>query len=302
MKLNSYCDRQIDCIACPNKSKGVLVHHHYPQGQHFPAEKCTENCMIFMLKGELLVNSKEHPGTTLKAEQIILQSIGSTLELLTLTEAEYIVYRFTELPLICKEKYEQILKNAKAPMVYTPLPFIPLLARLLEGVVSYFQEQPAACSGYIDLKCRELVYILTCYYPLPQISAFFHPISLYTESFHYFVMQNYGTVKNVEEFAHRGGYTTATFRRLFKNMYGVPVYEWILDKKREGILADLLQTKQRVSVISARYGFDSLSHFAHFCKDSFGDTPRSLRKRAANGETISIICKEPTKKEEEENE
>ena len=72
-------------------------------------------------------------------------------------------------------------------------------------------------------------------------------------------------------------------------MYNVPVYEWILDKKREGILNDLQFTKQRISVISARYGFDSLSHFAHFCKDPFGDTPRSLRKRAASGEKITII-------------
>ena len=46
----------------------------------------------------------------------------------------------------------------------------------------------------------------------------------------------------------------------------------------KGILNDLQYTKQRISVISARYGFDSLSHFAHFCKDSFGDTPRALRK------------------------
>ena len=46
-------------------------------------------------------------------------------------------------------------------------------------------------------------------------------------------------------------YTTTTFRRMFKNMYGVPVYEWILDKKREGILNDLQYTKQRISVISA---------------------------------------------------
>ena len=36
-------------------------------------------------------------------------------------------------------------------------------------------------------------------------------------------------------------------------------------------------------------GFDSLSHFAHFCKDSFGDTPRALRKKAANGEKIGKI-------------
>lgn len=279
----------MDCKLCPKISEGVLVYRRYPQGQHFSADKCTQNCMIFVLKGELLVNSNEYPGTTLRSRQVILQAIGSQLELLALTDVEYIVYWFTELPLICEERYKEILDRSEAPLTYAPLVAIPKLRNLLEDLADYLQEQPGACGKYIDLKCQELVYILTCYYPLHQISTFFFPISTYTESFHYFVMQNYGNVKNVEEFAHLGGYTTTTFRRLFKNMYGVPVYEWILDKKREGIINDLQFTKQRISVISNRYGFDSLSHFAHFCKDSFGDTPRALRKRAASGEKITIL-------------
>lgn len=110
------------------------------------------------------------------------------------------------------------------------LPIIPKLERLFGDLTEYFREQPNTCSRYLDVKCQEIIYILTCYYPIQQVSTFFYPISTYTESFHYFVMQNYDKVKNVEEFAHLGGYTTTTFRRLFKNMYGVPVYEWILDK------------------------------------------------------------------------
>ena len=54
MRLETCCNRQIDCMVCPQKSEGVLVYRHYPKGQHFSAEKCTQNCMIFMLKGELL--------------------------------------------------------------------------------------------------------------------------------------------------------------------------------------------------------------------------------------------------------
>ncbi len=251
-----------------------------------------------MLKGELLVNSEEYPGTTLQSNQFILQAIGSKVELLALTDVEYIVYWFTELPLLCEERYKEILKHAESPLTYAPLTAVSMLEGMLDSLAGYLKEQHYACSKYVDIKCQELVYILTCYYPLHQISAFFYPISTYTESFQYFVMQNYDKVKNVEEFAHLGGYTTTTFRRLFKNMYGVPVYEWILDKKREGILNDLQYTKQRISVISTRYGFDSLSHFAHFCKDSFGDTPRALRKRSANGEKITII----KEKSEGENE
>ena len=50
---------------------------------------------------------------------------------------------------------------------------------------------------------------------------------------------------------------------------------------------DLQHTKERITDISTRYGFASLSHFAHFCKASFGDSPRALRSRAAKGENIS---------------
>ena len=101
---------------------------------------------------------------------------------------------------------------------------ISMLEGLLKSLACYLNEHPYACSKDIEMKCQELLYILTCYYPLHQIITVFYPISTYTESFQDCVRQNYDKVKNVEEFAHLGGYTTTTFRRLFKNMYGVPVY------------------------------------------------------------------------------
>lgn len=237
------------------------------------------------MSGELLINSEEYPGTTLRAGQFILQPIGSKMELLTLTNVEYTIYWFNELPHICEERYQEILQNAEAPLTYTPMQMTTRLTRLMEDLGEYLDEQ-SPCGPFIHLKCQEIIYLLICYYPKEQLSNFFYPISTYTESFHYFVMQNYNSVKNVEEFAHLGGYTTTTFRRLFRNMYGMPVYEWILNKKREGIISDLQKTKERITTISNRYGFDSLSHFAHFCKASFGDSPRALRNRTAKGEVI----------------
>lgn len=266
----------------------VLVHIKKRKGGHLPVDKCTQNCMIFMLKGELLVNSNEYPGVVLRDGQFILQAIGSKLELLALTNVEYLIYWFTELTQLCDVQYKKILEVAEPPLTYTPMVGIPKLSKVLDAICEHLSEQETPCRRYLDMKCQELIYVLTCYYPLPQLSTFFYPISKYTESFHYFVMQNYDSVKNVEEFAHLGGYTTTTFRRLFKNMYGEPVYEWILNKKREGILYDLQYTKLKITEISQRYGFDSLSHFAHFCKASFGDSPRALRTRAAKGEVIAI--------------
>lgn len=276
------------CCECPKVAEDLLIHRKLTKGQHYPSEKCTQNCMLFMIKGELLVNSPEYPGVTLRNGQFILQAIGSKLEMLALTEVEYIVYWFNNLPLLCESRYNEIVQDAEAPLTYTPLVMNRRLVNLINDLKDYLEGLPP-CNKLLNLKCEELVYIITWYYPLPQLRAFFYPISNYTESFHYFVMQNYDRVKNVEEFAHLGGYTTTTFRRLFKNMYGVPVYEWILEKKREGILSDLQHTRERITEISNRYGFDSLSHFAHFCKASFGDTPRALRNRAAKGEKIGKV-------------
>lgn len=289
MPGDSYCIQYTSCTNCPKTADNVLVHYNLPKGEHIPKDKCTQNCMLFMIKGELLINSQEYPGQTLRDRQFILQAIGSKIEILALSDVEYVVYRFNELPVICEERYREIVDNAVVPLTYTPLIMNEQLFHLITSIPLFLGKE-APCSKYIKLKCKELVFLITNYYPLPQLSAFFYPISTYTESFHYFVMQNYSHVKNVEEFAHLGGYTTTTFRRLFKNLYGIPVYEWILEKKREGILEDLQHSNMRITDICNRYGFDSLSHFAHFCKDSFGDTPRALRKKAASGEKIGKIA------------
>ncbi len=296
------CKRPSDCPRCPHSAPGdELFYRQLPQGYHFPAEKTTRNCILFMMEGELLVNSEEYPGITLHAGECILQAIGSKMEFLALSHVKYLIYYFTQLPLLCEGHYRQVLDRTATPLTYTPLTFNRKLHRVVEDLIEHLQEE-YTCLPYLHLKCSELIYVLTNYYPLPQASAFFYPISSYIESFQYFVMQNYLKVKSVEEFAHLGGYGITTFRRLFKNMYGSPVYVWILNKKREGILDDLHHTKERISTISAHYGFDNLSHFAHFCQNSFGDTPRNLRKRLQGGEVITFQHHRPESESGEEEE
>jgi AraC-like DNA-binding protein len=246
--------------------------------------------MLFVLKGELLINSEEYKETILIEKQFVLQGIGSYMEMRALTRVECVIFLFNELPLLCEDPYREIINNPQPPRTYVPLTMNVWIQRTI-GELSELLRQDPQCPPYLALKSKELVHLLITEYPLPQLRTFFYPISSYKESFQYFVMQNYGRVKNVDEFAKLGGYTLTTFRRLFKAQYGIPVYEWILNRKREGILDDLQHTNQRMTELCERYGFDSLSHLAHFCKESFGDTPRSLRKRAANGEKIEIIHK-----------
>lgn len=187
MPKDLFCIQYTNCTGCPNVNENILVYRNLPKGAHIPKDKCTQNCMLFMIKGELLINSEEYPGNILREKQFILQAIGSKIELLALTDVEYIVYWFNELPLLCEERYREITEQAEAPLTYTPLIMSERLHYLITSMPEFLGEE-SPCSKFIELKCKELVFLITNYYPTPQLSSFFYPISTYTKSFHYFVL------------------------------------------------------------------------------------------------------------------
>ena len=149
MARETQCNRQTDCAQCPKATEGILVHRKFPKGQHFPPDKCTQNCILFILQGELLVNSEEYPGTTLREGQFILQSIGSKLELLALTDVNYVVYWFNEPPLICEQRYHEILQQSEAPLTYTPLVMTQRITNFMKDICDYLDEQ-MPCGAFIS--------------------------------------------------------------------------------------------------------------------------------------------------------
>lgn len=73
---DSFCGDKMNCQICPKAVDNAIMHASHPRGFHRPAQKCEENLMIFLLKGEILVNSQEYAGTMLRAGEFILQAIG----------------------------------------------------------------------------------------------------------------------------------------------------------------------------------------------------------------------------------
>lgn len=93
---------------------------------------------------------------------------------------------------------------------------------------------------------KELAFILSSYYSDYELSTLVHSLAKYTSSFQYFVLGNHTKVKTVEEFAHLGGYTVTTFRRIFNSVFHEPVYEWMMKQRKEGIIYELRYTKATI--------------------------------------------------------
>lgn len=277
----SDCRVRMNCQECPKAIDNAIGHLFFKRGFHQPAQKSDINFILFLLKGDLLVNSEEYAGTMLRSGEFILQAIGSKVEMLAMTDAECVYYSFNQPEFFCNSRFNYIMNQVPAPLIYSPLKIVPELFYFLEGSKSYLSGKKV-CREMLSLKRKELAFILGNYYSDYDLASLVHPLSKYTSTFHYFVLKNYKKVKTVEEFAQLGGYTVSTFRRIFSTVFHEPVYEWMQARRKEEILYDLYHTSESISEICYKHGFESLPHFSNFCKKSFGMSPRCLR----NGKSV----------------
>lgn len=265
-----------ECQKCPKAVDNTIIYASHSRGFYHSVHRCEENIMIFLIKGEVLVNSQEYAGTTLCAGEFILQAIGSKYEILAMTDVECVCYRFSKPEFFCEGRYQHIAKEVVPPLIFSPLKVSHELQFFLEASKSYLAGAKI-CKELLSFKQKELSFILSHCYTDYELSMLVHPLSKYTSSFQYFVLKNYCKVKTVEEFAKLGGYTTPTFRRIFTSVFRQPVYEWMQERRKEGIIYDLQHTEATISEVCYKYGFESLPHFSNFCKKNFGDSPRNLR-------------------------
>ena len=276
MSGSSVCGVNVYCQECPKAVDNAIIFATHSKGFHRPAQKSEENILIFLLKGEVLVNSQEYAGIMLHAGEFILQAVGSKYEILAMTDVECVCYRFGKPELFCEDRYKRISKEIAPPLIFSPLKITPELRLFLESAKGYLNHEKI-CRDMLSLKRKELGFILGHFYSDYELSMLVHPLSQYTSSFQYFVLENHAKVKTVEELAQLGGYTTTTFRRIFTSVFHKPVYEWMVERRKENITYELRHTEATISEICFKYGFESLPHFSNFCKKNFGVSPRQLR-------------------------
>ena len=51
-----------DCLKCPKAVDNLILYASHSRGFHFIMPKCDNNIIMFLLKGEALVNSEEYAG------------------------------------------------------------------------------------------------------------------------------------------------------------------------------------------------------------------------------------------------
>ena len=84
--------------------------------------------------------------------------------------------------------------------------------------------------------------------------------------------------KSIKEMVNMLGMPPSTFNRKFQSAFGIPAGQWLTERKKDGILGDVITSGMNIAHIASKYGFTS-NYLAKFCKEHFGMTPTELREK-----------------------
>lgn len=133
---------------------------------------------------------------------------------------------------------------------------------------------------YLRLKVLELLILLRCipredtpdgYYNAGQIELVQHLRDhLVTDR------ENYSSLARLAEEHH---ISVSHLQKLFKQVYGVPIYRYLKEYRLEQAAVELVQSGKSITVIAQDAGYDNASKFTETFKKRYGTTPSHYRRK-----------------------
>ena len=252
----------------------------YPAGETVRNDDSNINYLIFCRSGHARISSTLFHDEILCAGEVIFVPRGSECSGVALSDVTLLMHKFNNT--VCQHEkcilaYLYSHRHVRSKIYCCKLTVPESLQILISGIISYLTDEMHD-NDLWKLKHKELIWGFTRYYEPEELQSFFHPMTDEQVPFRNLVLTHYRKANNTEELAELCGYGVYTFRRIFKNEFGTPVYRWLIQKRAEHIKYRLSMSYIPLSDIIDEFNFSSAQHFNSFCKQYLGDTPGNLRK------------------------
>lgn len=278
-------------MAYPSKYKPPLCDEnpndcHFEVGSHLAGEKVRNddmniNYLIFCRSGHAQISSTLFHDEILCAGEVMFVPRGSECSGVALSDVTLLVHKFNNT--VCQHEkcilaYLYSHRHVRSKIYCCKLTVPESLQILISGIISYLTDEMHD-NDLWKLKHKELIWGFTRYYELEELQSFFHPMTDEQVPFRNLVITYYRKANNTEKLAELCGYGVHTFRRIFKNEFGVSVHQWLIKKRAENVKFRLSQIYIPFSDIINEFNFSSPQEFNRFCKANIGDTPSNIRQQ-----------------------
>lgn len=239
-----------------------------------------DNVIVFILEGSIGFSFGEYLDRTISKGQMMVLPAGIHLLSNAIEDSIFIVVRLLSSKQLCDCYSLDMLLHKKDDNFIPGLYYLDIKERLSTclSFTSECVEDGLRCIFYLDLKIKELFFILRAYYSKEELLKFFYLLLSRDISFSDQVLQNHYKFKTVQELAEALHYSLSGFQKRFKRVFGVSAYHWMKEERLKSIFHEINSTQKSFKEIGDDHGFSSPSHFNDFCKANFGNTPGKIRQ------------------------
>ena len=240
-------------------------------------EKLPEPVIFFLIEGTIQLTINDTDIYTINRNEMFLLPDANPCQIEALEQSSIMVCSLSVEFLLSEEKLLEELTvedtNQKRiirrlPISETIMQFLLLLHKCMrEGLDSYY---------FLDLKRNELNLLLFVYYNKGELAQFLENVLSKDTRFKRFVLNNYLTVKNVQELAKLANMSTSGFIKKFQKIFDESPYKWMQKQKAGKILIEINKGVKSLQEIANEYKFSSYQHFSGFCKAAFGFPPTEI--------------------------
>ena len=228
-------------------------------------------CILFLLKGELLVDIGQEHHISLLRNRMLLIPQREENRIKSVVPAECLLLFWNKQITASRDK----LGERDNCILLIRKPLLHVLRQLL-----IYLDAGLLCRHMHILKQQEIILVLRGFYTKPELASFFSGTSGVGRKFEDFVLENYRKVKSVKEFASLCCVSERSFNRKFQDCFNQSPYQWMQERKAEIVREKVCDPDVAFREIAMEFGFSSPAHLTCYCKRLFGLTPTELRSES----------------------
>ena len=271
----------LNCYLYNNQNTPLITYEEKKGGETF-VHNAIVNQMIFLLRGKAKFSYIE-VNNLFEAGSFLIFPGGRKYTVTTEEDCAVVVIRLHSNINFCNHfPFEMLYElSEKSLSGNSTHPYMlktnEMISGYLDNVVKSLSDG-LKCAHFHDLKQKELLFYLRCYYSKKDLAAFFAPILNSDTLFSRVIYENYESVKSINDLAAVTNYSISGFKKRFIKVFGILPSVWIEKEKAKKVYYDINCTRKIFKEIAAEYNFSSVAHFSKFCKKVYGISPSVLRE------------------------
>lgn len=278
-----YVSEHLGCSVYATKETSLFFLRDIPAGETVTRNYLDFTLLVFLYEGEVEINYGIDGKLNLKAGNVFLLPKNLEIKITAgKSDAKALLCKFnTEIKMCSMYSLKQLDKYVPENLekrLYS-LSFDERIESFVNLIVMALSDG-LSCTHYHQIKREELFMYLRAGYTREELAMFFSPVVGTNIDFKDFVLTHYKQIFDVKEFAEKANMSQSTFNRRFKETFNDTALKWLLARKSESILNDIIKSDLTFAEISEKYHFSSPSYFVAFCKKHYGKTAAELRKES----------------------